>query len=139
MEKLFQMVKKFADATKTPSLAVCVCAIKGDKVLAVARRGTKSEWGLPGGKVEPNEDLKDALVREVQEEVNITLDKDKLTPIFTRIDHPFNVTTFLYSDIIDDKPEQGDAGPVGWVSWDQLISGPFGEYNLALKKQLGIF
>lgn len=137
MEKLFEMVRKFADATKPPRQAVCVCALKGDKVLAVARRGTTDEWGLPGGKVDSGEDPLEALVREVWEEAHIKLDKTKLEPVFCRIDHPFFVTTYLYSGDIDEKPEQGDAGPAGWVSWDQLLSGPFGEYNARLKQKLG--
>ena len=138
MEKLFKMVRKFADATKTPHEAVCVCALRGDKVLAVARRGTTDEWGLPGGKVDSGEAPLEALVREVWEEAHIKLDKTKLEPVLNRVDHPFLVTTYLYNDNIDETPEQGDAGPVAWVSWDQLISGPFGEYNARLKDKLGL-
>lgn len=138
MEKLFEMIKRYADATKPPRQAVCVCALKGDKVLAVAQRGTTHEWGLPGGKVEPGENLKEALVREVKEEAHITLDQNKLEPVFYRIDHPFFVTTYLYQGDVDEIPEQGDAGPAGWVSWEDLLSGPFGEYNARLKHKLGL-
>jgi 8-oxo-dGTP pyrophosphatase MutT (NUDIX family) len=138
MEKLFEMVRKFADTTKPPRQAVCVCVLKGDKVLAVARRGTTDEWGLPGGKVDSGEAPLEALVREVWEEAHIKLNKNKLELVFSRIDHPFLVITYLYSGDIDDEPEQGDAGPAGWVTWDQLLSGPFGEYNARLKDKLGL-
>jgi 8-oxo-dGTP pyrophosphatase MutT (NUDIX family) len=138
MKKLFEMVRKFADAASQPREAVCMCAINGDKVLAVARRGTKNEWGLPGGKVDPGEDPVDALVREVLEETHISLDKSKLKPVFQRIDHPFLVTTYIYNGNIFDVPEQGDAGPTAWVSWDELLTGPFGEYNMHLKQTLGL-
>lgn len=118
--------------------AVCLCAIKEDRVLAVARRGTKDEWGLPGGKVNPGETNLEALVREVKEETNINLDQSLLEPVYERIDPPFFVTTFLYHGNINDVPEQGDAGPATWITWDELIKGPFGKYNLNLKNKLGI-
>lgn len=65
MERLFAMIKKFADEAKPPRLAVCVCIFKGEKLLAVARRGTTDEWSLPGGKVDAGEAPLEASVREV--------------------------------------------------------------------------
>ena len=38
----------------------------------------KKSWQLPGGGVDAGEDLKDALVREVSEELGITIDKQAL-------------------------------------------------------------
>jgi ADP-ribose pyrophosphatase YjhB (NUDIX family) len=120
-------------------LSVCVCAIREDgKVLAVARRGTTDQWGLPGGKVDPGEDAVDALVREVWEESFIKLDKNKLVPVFNRKDAKFFVITYLYNGTIKDIPKQGDAGPAAWVTWEQLIGGPFGKYNAKLKETLGL-
>lgn len=116
--------------------AVCVCAIKNDKVLGVARRGTMDEWGLPGGKVDPGEDPIEALVREVQEETHISLDKTKLEFVFERLDASYHVCTYLYHADIEDIPEQGDAGPAQWITWNDLLSGPFGEYNQKLKNHI---
>lgn len=134
---LFEMARKYAKDVE-PRQAVCVCAVKGDKVLGVARRGTTDEWGLPGGKVDSGEAPLEALVREVWEEAHIKLDKTKLEPVFERLDFPFQVTTFLYNGDITDVPEQGDAGPAKWVTWDDMLSGPFGQYNQKLKEKLGL-
>jgi 8-oxo-dGTP pyrophosphatase MutT (NUDIX family) len=138
IEKLFDMARKFADASTPLREAVCLCALKGDRVLAVARRGTKDEWGLPGGKVDPGENRIEALVREVREEANIRLNPNLLEPVFDRIDPPFFVTTFLYHGNVNEVPEQGDAGPVAWVTWEALLQGPFGQYNANLKHKLGL-
>lgn len=137
---ILEMATMFANAAEDrEDLAVCVCALKDDKVLAVARRGTTDEWGLPGGKVEVHEDPKDAIVREVQEEAQISINKELLTPVFTRNDADgFFVITYLYQENITEVPEQGDAGPARWVTWDDLLKGPFGEYNARLKSTLGI-
>ncbi len=138
MDRLFEMARKYATAATPLREAVCLLALQDNLVLAVARRGTKNQWGLPGGKVDPGEDHIDALIREVWEEAKISVDKDKLKPVFERFDPPFHVTTFLYDGAMNDIPAQGDAGPAGWVSWDQLLSGPFGEYNARLKNKLGL-
>lgn len=119
--------------------SVCLFALnKEGKVLAVARRGTTDAWGLPGGKVDLGEDMIEALVREVYEETYIKLDADKLEPVFERVDPPYFVVTYSYKGEIKEDPRQGDAGSVGWVTWDELLSGPFGEYNARLKTKLGL-
>lgn len=122
----------------TRKFGVCLCALNRDKVLGVARRGSIDQWGLPGGKVDPGESMLAALVREVQEETNILLDKNKLRPVFSRVDDSFFVVTYFYQEKIGETPSQGDAGPVEWVTWDQLITGPFGIYNSKLKNKLGL-
>ncbi len=119
----------------------CVCLLalnKDGKVLAVARRGTTDDWGLPGGKVELGEGTAEALVREVYEETCINIQFDKLEPVFERVDHSYFVVTYLYKGEIEDEPKQGDAGPVAWVTWDEVISSHFGEYNSRLKEKLGL-
>lgn len=121
-----------------PRIAVCLLAIKNGKILAVARRGSTDQWGLVGGKVENGEIFVNALVREVFEETGLKLDKEKLKPVFSCVDGNFEVITYLYNGLIIDSPVQGDAGPVNWVTWDQLLSGPFGLYNAKLKENLGL-
>lgn len=56
---------------------VCGVLEKNGKVLAFQRKsshGVEGKWEFPGGKVEPGEELKDALQRELQEELNISVE-----------------------------------------------------------------
>jgi 8-oxo-dGTP pyrophosphatase MutT (NUDIX family) len=107
-------------------------------ILGVAARGSSDAWGLPGGKAEPGETLVEALIREVKEETGCTIKDSELKLILTRIDGEFVVSTFVYQGALEETPTQGDAGPVKWVSWDELIAGPYGEYNSKVKEKLGL-
>ena len=49
--------------------------------------------GFPGGTVDEGENLINALVREVKEEIGITVKPDKVRPIAS---HEFKITTHLY-------------------------------------------
>lgn len=112
--------------------AVCVVILNFDKVLAVSRRGELASWGLPGGKADLGETLKQALIREVKEETHCILDENLLEEIYSRKEGEYSVVTYLYKGIVKDF-KQGDAGPVSWVTWDDLIKGPFGDYNKEVK------
>lgn len=51
---------------------VCGCLIDGDQVFIAQRLGKDAGlWEFPGGKVEMNESHEDAILRELQEELNI--------------------------------------------------------------------
>lgn len=58
-------------------VAVHALIRSGDRYLVVRRSDTASymagRWELPGGKVEPGEEVEDALVREITEETSITV------------------------------------------------------------------
>ena len=62
---------------------------KTNKVLLLQRNDGKNTWEIPGGKRENNEDIVDALKREVQEETGLIINEYKLvyvSPIFEN--HP---------------------------------------------------
>jgi ADP-ribose pyrophosphatase YjhB (NUDIX family) len=65
-----------------PSVLVVVLIFSQGQMLLV-KRGTfpyKDKWAPPGGFVEADESLETAAVREVHEEVGITLTRDQLLP-----------------------------------------------------------
>lgn len=56
-------------------------------------------WGLPGGRMEPGETLRDAMFRECREELGFVPDFMRLVPIekFTTMDEKFCYHTFYCS------------------------------------------
>lgn len=67
-----------------PLLVVCAILEHEGKVL-VARRGPSMRmagfWEFPGGKVEPNESVEAALVREIKEELGLEIEVGVALPV----------------------------------------------------------
>lgn len=116
-----------------------VCALIRHKThprlfLGVTRRGTTDQWGCLGGKIEPGENPRDAIIREVKEEAGVTFFPSWL-PCFELIcSGDEDYLTYCFSGNIsskmDFKSEEGCK--VDWVTREDLESGPFGEYNKKL-------
>lgn len=63
-----------------PRVGVATIVKNDDKILLGYRKSNlgKDTWGLPGGKLDFGEDLKDCAVRELKEETNLTTTTDNL-------------------------------------------------------------
>lgn len=50
------------------------------QILLVQRKANpdRNHWALPGGFIEPNETTYDAVIREIHEETNLTIDEDRI-------------------------------------------------------------
>lgn len=64
-------------ASTTLNIAAACLFDPAGRLLLVRKRGTRALM-LPGGKMEPGEDARDALIRELQEELCLTLADDAL-------------------------------------------------------------
>ena len=73
--------------------------IKTNRFLFLLRNGSKfsGHWAMPGGKIEKGESVKEALMRELVEEIGINFSDKKLIPVetYTSENKYFEYHTFL--------------------------------------------
>ena len=103
-------------------------------VLGVSRKTDHNDFGLPGGKMDP-EDLNDPIktaIRETKEETG--LDVSDLRLVFAIFKGGNMGYTYLakYSG----KIEYSEPHVVKWVPFQELINGSFGRYNQLVSESL---
>lgn len=136
-------------------LLVCTGTRVQDRVLAVARKDDPGAFGIPGGKVDPEdgfltadsfmETIARATAREVREETGIDLPlgdfricyEGVCAPPWGGLGQSYWMVTLSHPDaegvVFASQPGEG---VVAWVPWAKLEAGPFGEYNRKLREHL---
>lgn len=72
------------------TIHVAAAIIRNNETILAAQRGYgefKDGWEFPGGKLEPNESGAEACIREIQEELEVTI--DDLEPLCT-VEHDYD-------------------------------------------------
>ena len=103
--------------------------VKENKVALVFRQHTKfgnNHYGLVGGKIDAHESIKDALVREMQEEIGITvsLENAHLVHVLSFKGQTHDCVTFVFAittwqgEAYNKEPQKH--GHMNWYSIDQL-------------------
>lgn len=121
-------------------LAACVLILRDGLVLSVSRKGDPNDCGLPGGKVEPLEELAAAAARELREETGISVDPAVLVPVYDAVDsagyrtHTFSAEWDQCSGTIGSSEE----GRVRWVKPGVLLDGSFSAYNSSMLAAAGV-
>jgi 8-oxo-dGTP pyrophosphatase MutT (NUDIX family) len=102
---------------------------KDDKYLMMYRspRPTfgDNDPDLPGGTVDGDEELIDALVREVDEEIQVQIDKSKAELIYSGDDYSTNGSQYaLYTIRVDERPKitmSWEHSSYEWIDRDDFI------------------
>lgn len=97
------------ESSSVSAVGIWFYAVNTGRYLYLMRNDSKhpGSWGLPGGRVESNESLRDAMFRECQEELGFVPDFVRLVPIekFTTVDGAFAYHTFYCSVTEEFVPE----------------------------------
>lgn len=128
---------------QTARHAVCFLLMNQvNEVLSISR-GNTDLWGLPGGKVEPGETLKSALVREVFEETGyVVADPESVYTAFVPGETNFICTTFIGRVVAQASDAPRSEPFEGYVRWQHAAvlarQSPFADYNRALFEHMNI-
>ena len=116
------------DAASTgPELCVGAVVVDDDRLLLV-RRGhgpAAGTWSVPGGRVDRDETLAEAVLRELAEETGLDGVCDELIGWVERIDadHHFVILDFRVSVLDPGQPVAGsDAAEAAWVPLDDVAA-----------------
>lgn len=102
---------------------VCACIIQEDRVL-IAKRKSKVDcgiWEFPGGKVEANESNEQAIIREIQEELNVQI--KILQPLITILDKTKSISFPVHAfacEIMAGELSLREHSEMKWVACDQI-------------------
>jgi 8-oxo-dGTP diphosphatase len=123
---------------RSPVVVSAAVIVDGGKVLLTQRkRGAHLEgsWEFPGGKVEHDEDPRDALVRELAEEIGIrAIVGDIVEVTFHRYSTKSVLLLFYEARIAADSPppEAIDVAALRWAAIDELRDEEFPPADVAV-------
>jgi len=118
-----------------PLVGTGALILKGGKLLLIKRGAQpgQGKWSIPGGLVELGENVQDAMIREVKEEVGLDVEAVKLMDVFDsvtldekgRIQYHFVVVNFLVRILGGSLQTADDVLEAKWVPIDEVK-----DYNL---------
>ncbi len=111
------------------TIVTAAIIIKDNKVLIAKRAKNEKQagkWEFPGGKLEPNEGLKDCLKRELKEELNMTIEVlDYFGESRYQYDQGFIKLVGYYAKWTGGEPRLTVHDEVRWVDKSELANYEF--------------
>ncbi len=104
---------------------VVAAVIKKDDKIFCCQRGPKGEcafkWEFPGGKIEPGETKEEALLREIKEELNCSINIEKFITTINHEYNTFSLTMHVYlCSLKDNEPVLLEHKSSIWCEKDKL-------------------
>jgi 8-oxo-dGTP diphosphatase len=82
-------------------------------------------WEFPGGKVDPGETEKDALVRECEEELGVRIEVGERVGEDVLLSHGRAVLKVYLSRLVDGDPHPHEHSDLRWLDADNLNAVPW--------------
>ena len=127
------------DNMKTVRVVAAVIR-QGDRIFATARGygEFKGQWEFPGGKIELEETPQEALVREIQEELDVKVEVGELIDTI-EYDYPtFHLSMdCFWCVVVDGEIILKEAEDARWLSKDELYSVDWLPADMGLIEKLG--
>jgi 8-oxo-dGTP diphosphatase len=98
-------------AYRNPTVGVAVVVRRGDEVLLGLRRGSYADmWCIPCGHVEWDEDVREAAVREFEEETGLRVRLGEVLAVHSNFHHPTQRTVGVWfsGEVIEGEPLASD-------------------------------
>jgi 8-oxo-dGTP diphosphatase len=114
---------------ETPLIGVGAVIVEGDRVLLVKRGHPPlaGEWSIPGGVLEVGEMLREAAVREAQEETGLTVAPSELLGVYdrvlregSRVLYHYVLIDFLCRRVTGELKPGSDADEVRWFCREEI-------------------
>ncbi len=106
-----------------PKLAVTIIIEREGRILLGKRADwTRSpgKWSFPAGFVERGEVVESAAIREVREEVGLTIEVGPVLGVLSEVDEPVVLLIFPTTSAIGEPIPGDDITEIGWFSPDNL-------------------
>ena len=113
-----------------------------DKIFATARGygEFKGQWEFPGGKIEPGETPQEALVREIQEELDV---KTEVGDLIDTIEYDYSSFHLsmdcFWCNVTEGEIKLKEAEDARWLSKDELYSVDWLPADMELIEKLELF
>ena len=115
--------------------------LKDDSKVLIAQRPYQKNygglWEFPGGKLENGETPAEALIRELQEELNIVVDTGRELVPYTFSDQAMEFTFYpIFCRIAEGKVENREHPEIKWVDKKEISKFEFAPPDIAIVEQL---